>query len=94
MNNGPHAQYWRTCSRSCASSVPSTGSADTTTNPTVIAARCIARSSRVRPRGRRSNTRMPPASRGRWNVSAPATSPSTVFGSVQTNPSQVGTAAR
>ena len=39
MNSGPHAQYWRTCQRSCASSAPSTGTDDTTTKPTVIALR-------------------------------------------------------
>ena len=73
MNNGPHAQYWRTWSRSCARSVPSTGSADSTTNPTVIACAVHSRASTGSGRAAAGRTRRrPSARRGRWNVSAPS----------------------
>ncbi len=75
--------------RSWASRRPSTGTAATITNPTVMAVRCIARSSLVRPRGARSNTIAPPCIRGAWKVKSPSTSPRNVFGTVQKNPRQL-----
>ena len=91
MNNGPHAQYCRTWCRSWVSRLPSTGRADTTTNPIVIATRSARSINRVSPLGVRSKSTSPARTDGRWNVRSPASRPSSVFGDVQMNPSQTGT---
>jgi len=57
------------------------------TNPIVIAVRWNLGRSQVIPRGTRSNTMAPPWILGRWNVSAPRSRPTSVFGNVQANPS-------
>src|SRR6266480_2812654 len=91
MNSGPHAQYWRTWCCSWASSWPSTGRAETTTKPIVIATRSARSINRVSPLGARSNTTSPDRTDGRWKVRSPASRPISVFGDVQMNPSQTGT---
>lgn len=54
MNSGPQAQYWRIWCRSCARSVPPTGSLDKITKPTVMADRLSLFMNHIRPRGPRS----------------------------------------
>ena len=84
----PSAQNCRMCQRSWASSRPVTGLADRITNPTVIAVRLSRGISHVSPRGALSKIIAPSRTVGSWNVSSPSTRPISVFGDVQTNPSQ------
>ena len=67
MNSGPHAQNCRMCQRSWASSRPVTGSAETITNPTVIAVRCrrVASAGETSGHRRRSERRLVASAPGR-----------------------------